>query len=65
MRWIEVEKQLPPEDRLVLCATIGQPITKYVVAAYDSNMDLFIDNDDYPYAVSHWIELPPLPDESV
>ena len=70
-RWISVEERLPEEKKEVLCFYIGEDGTKWrtvgaVVSFLDGGwrLDIYYDDYDCDYVVTHWMPLPEPPKEA-
>lgn len=58
-QWISVKDELPKEEEqyLLLTSEIGY----YRIGEYDSDLEMFIDLDDYPIDAEYWMPLPKPP----
>lgn len=58
-KWISVKDELPKDDNQKLLFT--NEFGFYRVASYDLDFKEWVDLDDYPLDVTHWMPLPKPP----
>lgn len=67
MKWIKCSERKPPDDRIVLCCDTGlKNSLRPFLAWYDEEDDGFFtfgSNECFRAVVSHWAEVPAIPED--
>jgi hypothetical protein len=60
--WINPDELLPdPDDMVLLYCPEECALNQLVIAAYDQDYKVFIDNNDHQYWPTYWLRIPDLP----